>query len=111
MSLTAKFQRKYRKAVTGTTVFVYNVSGPQASLDQFQEAEGDNFRLDEETGKPIWFTTRFIDDNIELEITKNGRVVAKDDELSKLASLVSQYGVDVAKLVLMQKSMKAASAE
>lgn len=104
--LTAKFQRKYRKQITGTTVFVYQVSGSEKELEQFQTAEGDNYRLDEQTGKPIWFTTRFIDDNIELEITQNNRVVAKDDELSKLQSLVQQYGVDVAKLVLMQKSMK-----
>jgi hypothetical protein len=106
MALTGKFQRKYRKAVTGTTVFVYNVSGSEQDLQKFQDAEGDNYRLDEQTGKPIWFTTRFIDDNIELEITQNNRVVAKDDDISKLASLVQQYGLDVAKLVLMQKSMK-----
>ena len=104
--LTAKFQRKYRKQITGTTVFVYQVSGSEKELEQFQTAEGDNYRLDEQTGKPIWFTTRFIDDNIELEITQNNRVVAKDDELSKLQSLVQQYGVDVAKLVMLQKSMK-----
>lgn len=107
MALTAKFQRKYRKPVSGTTVFVYQVSGSEKELEQFQTAEGDNYRLDENSGKPIWFTTRFIDDNIELDITQNGRVVAKDDELSKLQSLVQQFGVDVAKLVLLQKSMKA----
>lgn len=109
--LTAKFQRKYRKPVTGTTVFVYNVNGSEQDLQKFQDAEGDNFRLDEKTGKPVWFTTRFIDDNITLVITENGRVVADDSELSKLESLVKQFGVDVAKLVLMQKSIKTASAE
>ena len=111
MALTGKFQRKYRKAVTGTTVFVYNISGSEKELEQFQEAEGDNYRLDEQTGKPIWFTTRFIDDNIELEITQNGRVVAKDDDLVKLQSQVQQYGVDVVKLIMLLKQMRAASAE
>jgi|694.fasta_scaffold91670_8 hypothetical protein len=111
MALIAKFQRKYRKAITGTTVFVYNVSGSEKELADFEAAEGDNYRLDDKTGKPIWFTTRFIDDNISLVITENNKVVADDSELSKMASLVSQFGPEVAKLVLMQKQMKSASAE
>jgi hypothetical protein len=111
MALTAKFQRKYRKPVSGTTVFVYNVNGSEKELEDYKSAEGDNFRLDEKTGKPVWFTTRFIDDNISLVITENGRVVADDSEMSKLQSIVDQFGLDVAKLVLMQKSMKSASAE
>lgn len=107
MALVAKFQRKYRKALTGTTVFVYNVSGSEKELEAFEQAEGDNYRLDEKTNKPIWFTTRYVDDTINLVITENNRVVADDSELSKLQSLVEQFGADVAKLVLMQKSMKA----
>ena len=47
MALVAKFQRKYRKALTGTTVFVYNVSGSEKELEAFEQAEGDNYRLDE----------------------------------------------------------------
>lgn len=109
MALVAKFQRKYRKALTGTTVFVYNVSGSEKELEAFEAAEGDNYRLDEKTNKPIWFTTRFVDDNINLVITENNRVVADDSELSKLQSLIEQFGPDVAKLVLMQKSMKASA--
>ncbi len=109
MALTGKFQRKYRKVGTGTTVFVYNVSGSEKDLEQFQETEGDNYRLDDKTGKPIWFTTRYVDDNISLIITEGGKVVADDSEMSKLESLVSQFGVDVAKLIMLQKSMKASA--
>jgi hypothetical protein len=106
MALIAKFQRKYRKAVTGTTVFVFNVTGSEKELEAFQEAEGDNYRLDDKTGKPIWFSTRFIDDSVNLVITENGKVVADDSEMSKLQSLVEQFGIDVAKLIMLQKSMK-----
>lgn len=108
MALKGTFQRKYRKTGTGTTVFVYSVSGSEKELQEFENAEGDNFRLDDKTGKPIWFTTRFVDDSVSLIVTENGKVVADDSELSKLQSLVEQFGADVAKLVLLQKSMKTA---
>jgi len=108
--LTGKFKRKYRSKA-GNNVFVYTVSGNEKELSSYQDAQGDNFILDEESGKPLFFTTRYVDDNIELDITQNNNVVVKDDELSKLQSMVQQYGADVAKLVLLQRTMKTAAAE
>lgn len=106
--LTGKFQRKYRKPGTGTTVFIYQVSGNEKELQQLEEAQGDQYRLDENSGKPLFFTTNYIDDNISLIITENNKVVADDSEIAKLASIVGQYGADVAKLLLMKKSVATA---
>jgi adenine specific DNA methylase Mod len=107
--LTAKLAGSYRKAITGTKVFRYVVSGTDAEVQAYSDAQGDNLRLDEQTGKPIWFSTRYIADNVSLIITTDNNVVADDTELSKLESLVKQFGVDVAKLVVMQR--QTASAE
>jgi hypothetical protein len=102
--LTAKLNGSYRKAVTGTKVFRYVVSGTEKDLEAYKSAQADNLRTDEETGKPIWFTSRYIGDNVSLIITTENDVVADDTELAKLESLVKQFGPDVAKLILMQKA-------
>lgn len=108
--LKAKLNGSYRKPVTGTKVFRYEVTGSEKELEAYAEAQGENVRYDEETGKPIWFTTRYISDNVNLIITSNNSVVADDTELSKLQSLVEQFGPDVAKLILAQQA-KGSSAE
>jgi hypothetical protein len=102
--LQAKLDGSYRKATTGTKVFRFTVSGTEQDLKAYEEAQGDSYRLDEKTGKPLWFTTRYIGDSVKLIITDNNNVVADDTELSKLQSLVDQFGPDVARLVLMQKT-------
>jgi hypothetical protein len=98
--LTAKLSGSYRKAVTGTVVFRYNVSGTDAELKQFEDTQGDNFRLDEKTGQPLWFSTRYSGDNVQLVITENNRVVAENSDFVKIQSLVDQYGAETAKLIL-----------
>ena len=109
MPLTAKLVGSYRKPVTGTKVFRFNVFGNETELKQFEDAQGDNYRVDETTGKPMWFSTRYVGDNVNLIITSNNQVVADDTELSKLQSLVEQFGPDVAKLIMMQKTATASA--
>jgi len=108
MALKAKFSGKHTKVnpITGKAfpVFRFKVSGSTEELQQFETAQGDNYRIDEDTQEPLWFTTRYISDNVELIITDNNRVIADDSELSKLQSLVETYGESVARLMLMQKS-------
>jgi hypothetical protein len=107
MALTAKLAGSYRKPVTGTKVFRFLVSGTEAELTEFETAQGDNYRVDAETGKPMWFNTRYVGDNIKLLITTNNQVVADDTEMSKLQSLVEQFGADTARLILMQSGKSA----
>lgn len=107
MALTAKLVGSYRKPVTGTKVFRFNVFGNETELQEFETAQGDNYRIDEQTGKPMWFTTRYVGDNINLVITKDNNVVADDTEMSKLQSLVEQFGAETARLILMQQGKSA----
>ena len=109
MALTAKLLNSYKKASTGNTVFRYLVSGNDQEIQQYTDCTGDNLVVDDNTGKPIFFTTRYIADNIKLVITSNNNVVADDTEISKLQSLVEQYGPDVARLIMM--NTKSVSAE
>jgi hypothetical protein len=107
--LTAKLNGSYRKPTTGTKVFRFTVSGNEQELKAYEDAQGDSYRLDEKTGKPLWFTTRYTGDSVNLIITSNNQVVADDTELSKLQSLVEQFGPDVAKLIMMQKTATASA--
>ena len=107
MPLKAKLVGSYRKPVTGTKVFRFNVFGTEAELQQFETAQADNYRVDETTGKPMWFSTRYVGDNVDLIITSNNQVVADDTEMTKLQSLVEQFGVDTARLILAQQNKSA----
>ena len=107
MALLAKLVGSYRKPVTGTKVFRFNVTGTDAELQEFETAQGDNYRLDDVTGKPLWFTTRYTGDTVQLIITKDNNVIADDTEMSKLQSLVEQFGAETAKLILMQQGKSA----
>ena len=88
-------------------VFRFNVTGTDAELQEFETAQGDNYRLDDVTGKPLWFTTRYTGDTVQLIITKDNNVIADDTEMSKLQSLVEQFGAETAKLILMQQGKSA----
>jgi hypothetical protein len=82
--------RTYRSK-KGNPTFVYTVDGSKEQLDKFKKAQGDYYREDED-GKPLWFTTRYIGEEGMLMITSNGNIVPDMSEFDKQASLVSQYG-------------------
>ncbi len=82
--------RTYRSK-KGNPTFVYTVDGSKEQLDEFKKAQGDYYREDED-GKPLWFTTRYIGEEGMLMITSNGNIVPDMSEFDKQASLVSQYG-------------------
>lgn len=89
--MKATLMRSY-KSKNGNTVFVYGVSGKADELEAFAKAQGENHRVDEATGKPLWFTTRCIGQTGELIITRNGRVVPDMSAFEQMASLAKQYG-------------------
>lgn len=110
MALTAKLLNHYRKE-TGTVVYRYAVNGSAEEIKQYEEATGDNLKHDDSTGKPIYFTTRYVADNIKLRFTDKGQVITDDTDITKLQSLVQQYGVDVARLILSQNLTKPSADE
>lgn len=87
----ATFVRSY-KSKKGNTTFVYNVSGNEANLAKYKQIQGDFYREDETSKKPLFFTTRFVGDNVSLIITPNDKIVPDMSEFDKASSLANQYG-------------------
>jgi hypothetical protein len=112
MPLKAKFHGNYRKSTTVNgvptvlTVFRYTVDGSEKELQQYEEIQGDNFKIEDKTGKPLYFTTRYVADNVELVISENSdgdkRIVVDDSEYAKLQSIIDTYGESVARLMMMK---------
>jgi hypothetical protein len=109
MALTAKFDGSYKKRITQNgqpvllNVFRYHVSGTEDELLEFETAQGDNYRTNDETKVPLFFTTNYVSDNVNLIITEKGNVVVDDSDITKIQSMVQQYGESVARLLLMKQ--------
>jgi hypothetical protein len=89
--MKATFVRNYRKVETGNMVYVYAVSGSAKDLDAYAQAQGEKHTVDEETGKPLFFATRFAGDSATLAISKNGKVFVDTSEFDKAQSLCEQH--------------------
>lgn len=89
--LKAKKIRSYTKAGTGNTVFVYAVSGNPEELARYKEAQGANYKEDE-NGNPLFFTTNFAGETPELIITQKNKVIADMSDFAAAASLSKQFG-------------------
>ena len=89
--MNVKLARSYRSK-NGNTTFVYNVDGTPAQVEEFKTAQGDFYREDDKTGKPLWFTTRCIGNSGKLVITSKGKVVPDMSAFEQAASLAKQFG-------------------
>lgn len=58
-TLQLTFARQYRKKQTGKLVFVYNVKGTAAQLDEYRDAQG-SYLVEDEKGQPLFFTSRYV---------------------------------------------------
>ncbi len=108
--LTITFARSYKKAPKNPgerarVVFVYNVHGSEAELKQFETAQGEHLRKDDED-KPIFHTTRFVGDRSGLLITKNNHVIPDTTEFDKAESMVNQYGGNLGDALAQQLARK-----
>lgn len=84
--------RSYRSKNSGRVVFVYGVKGTTQELTQFAEAQGEYHRTDDQSGEPLWFTTKFVGNQGKLVITSNGNVVPDMSNFDAANSLAEQYG-------------------
>ena len=87
MALNATKVGHYKKRTlvngvdTVITVWRYSVNGSETELTKFEETQGDNHRIDESTGEPLWFTTRYAGNSTAFTITENGKFVADNSKL------------------------------
>ena len=85
-----KLERSYRSK-NGNPTFVYGVTGNEADLTAYKEAQGDFYREDDD-GTALWFTTRCVGPNGSLIITTNGNIVPDMSAFDQAASIAAQYG-------------------
>ena len=76
----------------GNKTFRYKVTGTPESLQAYQDAQGEYYRVDEETGNVLWFTTRYAGERCALVVNSNGKIYADMTEFNKIASLTEQFG-------------------
>lgn len=89
--MNVRLARSYRSK-NGNTTFVYNVDGTPKQIEEFKTAQGDFYREDDKTGKPLWFTTRCIGNSGKLVITSKGKVVPDMSAFEQASSLAKQFG-------------------
>ena len=93
--------RNYKKAETGTTVFVYALSGTSQELAKYLEIQGDKHVVDDVTGKPLYFTTRYVGEAVSVLFNRAGDKVFPDtSEMDKIKSLAEQHGADFGTLLV-----------
>lgn len=90
-NISAKFIRSYRSK-KGNTTFVYGISGSKEQLAAYAKSQGEFHTVDETTGTPLWFTTRFVGKNANLIITTNNKCIADMSAFDQADSLAKQYG-------------------
>lgn len=87
--LKAVYSSVYRSKA-GNTTFVYNVSGTPENLEAYKLAQGDYFRVDDVTGKVLYFTTSWNGEKLDLIITTNGKVITDTSATDKLVAVVNR---------------------
>jgi len=98
------FVRQYRKRVTGTLVFVYEVIGDEATLKAYKESKGTFYIEDKDSKKPLYFTPRFAGKTAELREAKDKdnklTFVVDDTVAAQIQSLVEQHGRETAEILI-----------
>lgn len=98
-------QRSY-KSKNGNRTFVYTVTGSNAEMEAYKEAQGEYYREDEKTGNPLWFTTKCIGKTGTLLITDNGNIVPDMSEFDEAASLAQQYGGNLGEMLAREAAQR-----
>lgn len=61
----------YLRSVKAGTLHVYAVNGTKSELADFESMQGENFRSDEKSGKPVYFTRRYVGKTAMLDQREN----------------------------------------
>lgn len=81
------------KTTKGDSVFVYHITGTDEEIAKYREIKGNNFKTDEVTGKPIYWSSRFFMPNTELKFNYKGTGVYPDTAaFDQAAAMTKQYG-------------------
>lgn len=101
MALTAKFARNYRSK-KGNSVFKFIVTGSVEEIEAYKTAQGQNYREEDITKEPLFFTPIFQAKVLTLLITPNNKVVVDNTEIAAVESMIENatgiYQQELAKL-------------
>lgn len=96
----------------GTSTFRYTVQGTKEELANYKKVQGDNYREDETTKEPLFFSIRRVPDNTPLAATRDGlRFYAVTELLEKVVEnhvnrlRAQAYILGVDAKILLQRSM------
>jgi len=78
------------KNVKGQWVYVYDVHGTDQEVADYKNVKGANYRENDATGKPLFWTVEYYGPQIDLIFTRTGNVVADTSNIRKANSLVNQ---------------------
>ena len=98
-------QRSY-KSKNGNRTFVYTVTGSNADMEAYKEAQGEYYREDDKTQQALWFTTKCIGKAGTLLITDNGNIVPDMSEFDEAASLAQQYGGNLGEMLAREAAQR-----
>lgn len=84
---------------TSTVVFRYSVTGTPEEMKAYADAKGKNNRVDDKTGQTLFFSTKYVGDNVDLLILANGDVIIDTSELRKREAVVKAMGGDLGKAI------------
>lgn len=113
--LTATLHGFYVK--NGRNVYRYLVNGTKEALEQYEEAQGSNFRAyenqedpeDKLNGTPLFFSTRPEGKTINLEITPNGKVIIAKDVVAVMEQDIAfqdKVSSELAKIAAQQQAVR-----
>lgn len=101
----------------GRNIYRYLVNGTTEELAAYEEAQGTNFRVYENTsdpddklnGTPLYFSTRPEGKTVKLEITPNGKVVVAKDVMATMEQdllLQDKVNSELAKIMAQQQAIR-----
>lgn len=104
-NLSISHVNTYTSKKTGKTMFVYEISGDEQSIQDYAESKGDFFVTDKKTGVPLYFTTRYEGKIAQLK--RGDKAWFVDQEyLTKLASLAKRFGLELAREMLEEEQIE-----
>jgi len=90
--MKAKLLGQYRSSKTGNLVYRYELNGTQAEVSAYQAIQGENFKADDQSGKPLFFSTRYHGAVCTLNFNReNTKVFVDTTEIDALQNLAAQY--------------------
>lgn len=98
-------QRSYMSK-NGNRTFTYAVTGSNAEMEAYKEAQGEYYTEDRKTQEVLWFTTKCIGKTGTLLITDKGNIVPDMSEFDEAASLAQQYGGNLGEMLAREAAQR-----